>query len=112
MKKICISPKLGIRNFSNTIQLCKQVKWLAGRVSITVARKLNYLLINSKQKNGNNLLIKENTNLITLNLQERAVESFTDVDALPSKKEVYQMTMVDVKPECWKTYLEHKGTRH
>jgi len=37
---------------------------------------------------------------------ESAVESF---DSLPSKKEVYEMTMVDVKPECFKKYIAHKG---
>jgi len=37
--------------------------------------------------------------------KEKSIECF---DSLPSKKEVYEMTMVDVKPECWKQYITHK----
>ena len=31
------------------------------------------------------------------------------MDSLATKKEIYELTMVDVKPECWKQYVTHKG---
>jgi len=38
--------------------------------------------------------------------KEKSVECF---DTLPSKREVYEITTVDVKPDCWKKYIDHKG---
>ena len=40
------------------------------------------------------------------NFQEKSVECF---DSLPSKREVYEISTVDVKPESWKKYIDHKG---
>lgn len=31
-----------------------------------------------------------------------------EMDSLATKKEIYELTMVDVKPECWKQYVTHK----
>ena len=42
----------------------------------------------------------------TIKFQEKSVECF---DTLPSKREVYEITTVDVKPDCWKKYIDHKG---
>jgi len=36
----------------------------------------------------------------------KSVECF---DSLPSKREVYEISTVDVKPECWQKYIDHKA---
>jgi len=67
---------------------------------ISIIRKLGIRNFSSTSQ----LCKKKGLNWLAGN--ESAVESF---DSMPAKKEVYEMTTVDVKPECWKKYVAHKG---
>ena len=111
MRNLCVTLNQGIRHFSCCTQLQQPAKWLGGKQHAVkwLGGKVSTICYLRFYENIIHTLITRSCTL-TPNLypsyKEKSIECF---DSLPSKKEVYELTMVDVKPECWKQYITHKG---